>query len=112
MYMICKNLLPESERRRPPCYNGATADGTEAAQRLGTTCFTYMNIYYGSRHSGCQHCQRQELAKYAVVRPRYHCRQVAVTTVMHAIGTFRLYRLTSFMDVNRRQNQHWHKHSQ
>ena len=39
-------------------------------------------------------------------------RHVTVTTVMYAVGTFRCYGFTRFVDVNRRQHQHWHKHSQ
>lgn len=52
----------ESDGRRSPGYNSATAVGTIAAQRLGITLLTYMNIYRDSQHNGCQQRQREELA--------------------------------------------------
>ena len=102
----------ESDGRRSPGYNSARAVGTIAAQRLGITLLTYMNIYCDSHHCGCQHRQCQELATYAVVCPCGCHRHVTVTTMVYAVGTLRLYGLTCFVDVNRRQYQHWHKHRQ
>jgi hypothetical protein len=52
----------ESDGRRSPGYNSATAVGTIAAQRLGITFLTYMNIYRDSYYNGCQHWQCEELA--------------------------------------------------
>ena len=58
-------------------------------------------------------CKGQKLAQQAVVRPRCHLRQVAVTIVMHAVGTLRpRCRTTVFMYVERREKQHWHKYCQ
>ena len=102
----------ESDGRRSPGYISATVVGTIAAQRLGMAFLTYMNIYRDSQHNGCQHRQREELTQHAVVHPMGHHRHVAVTTVVHTIGTFRLYGLTGLMDMNRRQQKHWHKHCQ
>jgi len=63
----------------------------------------------GSGHKG----KGKKLAQHAVVRPRRHLRQVAVTIVMHAVGTFRpRCRTTVFMYVERREKQHWHKYCQ
>ena len=57
-------------------------------------------------------CEGKKLAQQTVVCPRRYLRQVAVTTVMHAICAVCCYGFTRFVDVNRRQHQHWHKHSQ
>ena len=58
-----------SYRRGPSRNDGATAAYTIAAQRLGLTLLTYMNIYRDSHHSSCQHRECQQLAKHAVVHP-------------------------------------------
>ena len=71
-----------------------------------------MNIYRDSHHNSCQHRQREKLAQHTVVRPMRCHRHVAVTTMMLTIDAFRRYGLTSLMDVNRRQQKHWHKHCQ
>ena len=98
--------------RRPSRYNSAIAGSMTIAYWLGAGFLTYMNIYRDSQHNGCQHRQREELTQHAVVHPMGHHRHVAVTTVVHTIGTFRLYGLTGLMDMNRRQQKHWHKHCQ
>jgi hypothetical protein len=90
----------ESDGRRTPGYNSATAVGMIATQRLGIAFLTYLNIYR-DQHNGCQYWQRQKLTQHAVVRPMGRHRHVPVTIVMHTIGAFRLYALASFMDVNR-----------
>jgi hypothetical protein len=92
----------KSDRRRSPGYDVATVDGMKAAQRLGVTFLTYMGIYRDSQHNGCQHRQREELAQHTVVRPSCHCRQVAMTIMMHAVSALRFYCLTCLMHVNRR----------
>ena len=98
---VCK-CLRDSDGRRSPCNNDTTAGSVTAAQRLGVNFLTYMNIYHDSNHSGCQYGERQKLAEYAVVRPRCILGQVAVTTMMHAVGTFRLCDYHTFlMHVNR-----------
>ena len=96
-------VMPEgSDRRRPPRNNDTTAGGMAATQRLGVVFLTYMNIYRDSNQSGCQYGERQELTKYTVVRPRCILGQVAMTTMMHAVGTFRLRNYhTVLMHVNR-----------
>ena len=73
-----------------------------ATQRLGVIFLTYMNIYHDSNQSGCQYGERQELAEYAVVCPRCILGQVALTTMMHTVGTFGLCNNhTVLMHVNR-----------
>ena len=101
-----------SDRRRSSGYDDATAGGMITSQRLGMVFPTYMNIYCNSYKSSCLHSQRQELTEHTVVCPRCHRRQVAVTVVVHTIGTLRPDTLNRFMQVNRRQHQHWHKHCQ
>ena len=93
----------ESDGWRSPGYISATAVGTIAAQRLGIAFLTYMNIYRDSYCCSCQQNQCQKLAQHAVVRPMGCHRHVTVTTVVHTISAFRLYSLTSLVDVNRRQ---------
>ena len=88
--------------RRPSRYNSAIAGSMTIAYWLGAGFLTYMNIYRDSHHSGCQHRQSQELTQHAVVLPRGHSSQVAMTTMVYTVGTFRLYGLASFMDMNRR----------
>ena len=87
---------------RPSRYNSAIAGSMTIAYWLGAEILTYMNIYRDSHHSGCQHRQSQELTQHAVVLPRGHSSQVAMTTMVYTVGTFRLYGLASFMDMNRR----------
>ena len=82
-----------SYRRRPSRNDGATAACTIAAQRLGLTLLTYMNIYRDSHHSSYQHHQRHKLAQYTVVRPHSSRRHVTVTTMVHTVGTLRFYGL-------------------
>ena len=69
--------------RRPSSYNSAIAGSMTIAYWLGAGFLTYMNIYRDSHHSGCQHRQ-------------------TMTTMVYTVGTFRLYGLASFMDMNRR----------
>ena len=88
--------------RRPSRYNSAIAGSMTIAYWLGAEILTYMNIYRDSHHSGCQHRQSQELTQHAVVLPCGHSCQVTMTTMVYTVGTFRLYGLASFMDVNRR----------
>ena len=57
-------------------------------------------------------CEGKKLAQQTVVCPRRYLRQVAVTTVMHALDTFCLRCCTVLMYMERRDNQHWHKHCQ
>ncbi len=102
----------KSDGWRSPGYISATAVDTIAAQRLGAEFLTHMNIYRDSHHNGCQHRQREELAQHAIVRPMGCHRHVTMTTVVHTVGAFRLYGLASLMDMNRRQQKHWHKHCQ
>lgn len=107
-----KSLFPELERGRPSGNDDTTAGGLVATQRLCIIFLTYKKIYSDSHHCSRQHRQRKELAQHTVMRPHGRCRHVTVTTMVYAIGALRLCRLTSFMDVNRRQYQHWHKHCQ
>ena len=58
--------------RRPSSYNSAIAGSMTIAYWLGAEILTYMNIYRDSHHSGCQHCQSQELTQHAVMLPRDH----------------------------------------
>ena len=109
---MCFSFALRGETKRRPSRNdSATAGSTKAAHKLGLTFLTYMNIYRDSHHSGCQHGQRQKLAEHTVVRPRSR-RHVTMTTMVLAVGTFCFYCLTSFMDMNRRQQKHWQKHCQ
>ena len=101
-----------SDRRRSPGNDNATADGMKAAQRLGVIFLTYMDIYRNSHYSGCQHRQREELAQYAVMRPSCHCRQVAVTIMVYAVTTFSICRLWDFVNVKRRKYQHRQEYCQ
>ena len=72
-----------------------------------------MNKNRYSNQSGCQHGQRQELAEHTVVHPRRGLRQVAVTAVMQAVGTFCLRnRRNLLMQMKRRDYQHWQKYRQ
>ena len=82
----------------------ATAGGEVADGKLGAVFLTYMNIYRDSHHSSCQHRERQELAKHAVVHPCSGLCEVAMTAVVHAVGAFHLVvRNSSLMDMKRRQ---------
>jgi len=58
--------------RRPSSYISTIAGSMTIAYWLGAEILTYMNIYRDSHHSGCQHCQSQELTQHAVVIPRDH----------------------------------------
>ena len=88
--------------RRPSSYISTIAGSMTIAYWLGAEILTYMNIYRDSHHSGCQHRQSQEQTQHAVVFPRGHSSQVTMTTMVYTVGTFRLYGLASFMDMNRR----------
>lgn len=58
--------------RRPSSYISTIAGSMTIAYWLGAEILTYMNIYRDSHHSGCQHCQSQELTQHAVMLPRDH----------------------------------------
>ena len=107
-----KSLFPELERGRPSGNDDTTAGGLVATQRLCIIFLTYIKIYCDSHHCSHQHRQRKELAQYTVMRPHGRRCHVTVTTMVYAIGALRLCRLTSFVDMNRRQYQHWHKQCQ
>ena len=62
----------ESDGWRSPGYISAIAGSMTIAYWLGAEILTYMNIYRDSHHSGCQHCQSQELTQHAVMLPRDH----------------------------------------
>ena len=111
---VCKWDFREAlYRRRSACHDDAAAVGLIATKGLGVIFPTYMNIYGDSHNGGCQHLQQLKLADDAVVRPRGRLRQVSVTIVVDAVGTLLLgCRRAALMRVNRRQQQHWHKHCQ
>ena len=51
---------------------------------------TWVNKNRDSNQSGYEQGQRQELAEHTIVYPRRGLRQVTMTAVMQAVGTFRL----------------------
>ena len=101
------------ENGRSTQANDAAMGDTDIAP-LGINPATGHFIYCNKSYSSSGHkCKGQKLAQQAVVRPRGHLCQVAVTTVMNAVGTLRLRcRNTVLMYMKRRENHHWHKHRQ
>jgi len=107
------SLILNGESGRSTQANDATMGDTDVAPPGINTATDYL-INNMKSDSGSGHKRKgQELAQQAIVRPRRHLCQVAMTTVMHAIGTFCLRcHSTVLMYMERRDNQHWQKHCQ
>ena len=101
------------ENGRSTQANDATIGDTDIAPQGINPAAEHLKSNKKSDSGSGYKCEGKKLAQQTVVCPRRYLRQVAVTTVMHAVGTFCLRcRSTVLMYMERRDNQHWHKHCQ
>jgi len=80
---------------------------------LGIADFTYLIIIYDERSDGYgQHRQGEKLTEHAGLQRGDLLPEMTVTMVLDALIALIGQSICIAVNMNRRQDQHWHKHCQ